>query len=77
MARIALISCLSRPAVATAEAKVLSTELSVYADSKLFELAGIRSTLAAEGLDRIDAMRAPIRCMTPCAGNTPFWAITL
>jgi SfnB family sulfur acquisition oxidoreductase len=38
--------------LAVAEAKVLSTELSVFASTKLFELAGTRATLAAEALDR-------------------------
>ncbi|GGC54657.1 SfnB family sulfur acquisition oxidoreductase [Chelatococcus reniformis] len=39
-------------AVATAEAKVLSTEVAIQAANKLFELGGARSTLAAHGLDR-------------------------
>ena len=39
-------------AVATAEAKVLSTEIAILAANKLFELGGTRSTLAAHGLDR-------------------------
>jgi SfnB family sulfur acquisition oxidoreductase len=38
--------------IAVAEAKVLSTEISIEASNKLFELAGTRSTLAAENLDR-------------------------
>ena len=38
--------------IATAEAKVLSTEIALAATNRLFELAGTRSTLAAHGLDR-------------------------
>lgn len=38
--------------VATAEAKVLSTEIAISATNKLFELAGTRSTLAEHNLDR-------------------------
>ncbi|MBB3937037.1 SfnB family sulfur acquisition oxidoreductase [Aureimonas phyllosphaerae] len=38
--------------VATAEAKILSTEIAIEATNKLFELAGTRSTLAEHGLDR-------------------------
>ncbi|GAA3895460.1 MULTISPECIES: SfnB family sulfur acquisition oxidoreductase [Gibbsiella] len=39
-------------AVATAEAKVLTTEIAVLAGNKLFELAGTRATLAEYNLDR-------------------------
>ena len=38
--------------VVTAEAKVLSTEIAIEATNKLFELAGTRSTLAENNLDR-------------------------
>jgi len=38
--------------IVTAEAKVLSTEIAIEATNKLFELAGTRSTLAENGLDR-------------------------
>ena len=38
--------------VATAEAKVLTTEIALLAGNKLFELAGTRSTLAEFNLDR-------------------------
>ncbi|MGA0532816.1 SfnB family sulfur acquisition oxidoreductase [Hansschlegelia sp. KR7-227] len=38
--------------IATAEAKVLSTEVALAATNKMFELAGTRATLAAHGLDR-------------------------
>jgi SfnB family sulfur acquisition oxidoreductase len=61
--------------LATAEAKVLSTELSVYAASKLFELAGTRSTLAAEALDRhwrnarTHTLHDPVRWKYAILGN--------
>ncbi len=38
--------------IATAEAKVLSTEIAISATNRLFELAGTRSTLAEYNLDR-------------------------
>ncbi len=38
--------------IATAEAKVLSTEIAIAATNKLFELAGTRSTLVEHNLDR-------------------------
>ncbi|QYA05027.1 SfnB family sulfur acquisition oxidoreductase [Rhizobium sp. B21/90] len=38
--------------IATAEAKIMSTEIAIEATNKLFELAGTRSTLAEHGLDR-------------------------
>lgn len=38
--------------VATAEAKILSTEIAIAASNKLFELAGARATLAEHNLDR-------------------------
>lgn len=38
--------------IATAEAKVLSTEIALAATNRLFELAGTRSTLSAHGFDR-------------------------
>jgi SfnB family sulfur acquisition oxidoreductase len=61
--------------LATAEAKVFSTELSVYASSKLFELAGTRSTLAAEALDRhwrnarTHTLHDPVRWKYAILGN--------
>jgi SfnB family sulfur acquisition oxidoreductase len=61
--------------LATAEAKVLSTELSVHAASKLFELAGTRSTLAAEALDRhwrnarTHTLHDPVRWKYAILGN--------
>lgn len=38
--------------IATAEAKVLTTEIAILAGNKLFELGGTRSTLAQHNLDR-------------------------
>ncbi|CAN7653615.1 SfnB family sulfur acquisition oxidoreductase [Pararhizobium sp. LjRoot238] len=38
--------------IAVAEAKVLTTDIALLASSKLFELAGTRSTLGAHNLDR-------------------------
>jgi alkylation response protein AidB-like acyl-CoA dehydrogenase len=42
----------SAASIAVAEAKVLSTELSILATNKLFELSGTSSSLEARGLDR-------------------------
>ncbi|MCU1716701.1 SfnB family sulfur acquisition oxidoreductase [Pseudomonas sp. 5P_3.1_Bac2] len=42
----------ARASIAVAEAKVLSTEISLKASEKLLELAGSRATLAEFGLDR-------------------------
>ncbi|NNA00623.1 MULTISPECIES: SfnB family sulfur acquisition oxidoreductase [Pseudomonas] len=42
----------ARASIAVAEAKVLSTELSLSASEKLFELSGSRATLAEFNLDR-------------------------
>ena len=42
----------ARASIAVAEAKVLSTELSLLASEKLFELAGSRASLAEFNLDR-------------------------
>ncbi len=38
--------------ITTAEAKVLTTEISIEASNRLFELAGTRATLASHNLDR-------------------------
>ena len=42
----------ARASIAVAEAKVLSTEVSLLASEKLFELAGSRASLAEFNLDR-------------------------
>lgn len=61
--------------VAVAEAKVLTTEVALLATNKLFELAGTRSTLAANQLDRLwrDArthtLHDPVRWKFHAVGN--------
>ncbi|MFJ5158637.1 SfnB family sulfur acquisition oxidoreductase [Pantoea sp. NPDC088449] len=45
-------STVAEATVATAEAKVLTTEIAILAGNKLFELAGTRSTLQEFNLDR-------------------------
>jgi SfnB family sulfur acquisition oxidoreductase len=61
--------------LAVAAAKILSTELAVAASSKLFELAGARSTLAAHGLDRhwrnarVHTLHDPVRWKYAILGN--------
>ena len=42
----------ARASIAVAEAKALTTEISLQASEKLLELAGSRATLAEHGLDR-------------------------
>ncbi|MDI5995673.1 acyl-CoA dehydrogenase family protein, partial [Pseudomonas sp. MDMC216] len=42
----------ARASIAVAEAKALTTEISLQASEKLLELAGSRATLAEFGLDR-------------------------
>lgn len=61
--------------VATAEAKVLTTELAIAATNKLFELAGTRSTLAEHNLDRhwrnarTHTLHDPVRWKYAILGN--------
>ena len=61
--------------VATAEAKVLSTELAIEASNKLFELSGARSTLAEHGFDRhwrnarTHTLHDPVRWKYAILGN--------
>ncbi|MDR6146188.1 SfnB family sulfur acquisition oxidoreductase [Sphingomonas sp. SORGH_AS870] len=61
--------------IATAEAKVLSTELAIAATNKLFELSGARSTLAEHGLDRhwrnarTHTLHDPVRWKYAILGN--------
>lgn len=61
--------------IAVAEAKVLTTEIAVEATSKLFELAGTRSTLAADNLDRhwrnarTHTLHDPVRWKYSILGN--------
>lgn len=61
--------------LAVAEAKVLTTEIALAASNKLFELAGTRSTLAAENLDRhwrnarTHTLHDPVRWKYAIIGN--------
>jgi SfnB family sulfur acquisition oxidoreductase len=61
--------------IAVAAAKIYSTELSVEASSKLFELAGARATLAVHGLDRhwrnarTHTLHDPVRWKYAILGN--------
>jgi SfnB family sulfur acquisition oxidoreductase len=61
--------------IATAEAKVLSTEVALAATNKLFELAGTRSTLAEHNLDRhwrnarTHTLHDPVRWKYAILGN--------
>ena len=61
--------------IATAEAKVLSTELAIDAANRLFELSGARSTLAENALDRhwrnarTHTLHDPVRWKYAILGN--------
>ncbi|MGU3536792.1 SfnB family sulfur acquisition oxidoreductase [Methylobacterium sp. A54F] len=61
--------------VAVAEAKVLTTEVSLAAANKLFELAGTRATLAEHNLDRhwrnarTHTLHDPVRWKVAIVGN--------
>ena len=61
--------------IAVAEAKVLSTEISIIATNKLFEVAGTRSTLAEHNLDRhwrnarTHTLHDPVRWKYAIIGN--------
>jgi SfnB family sulfur acquisition oxidoreductase len=65
----------ARAQIATAEAKVLSTEIAIAATNKLFELAGTRSTLAEHNLDRhwrnarTHTLHDPVRWKYAIIGN--------
>lgn len=65
----------SQATIATAEAKVLSTENSIEATNKLFELAGTRATLAVYNLDRhwrnarVHTLHDPVRWKFFHVGN--------
>jgi SfnB family sulfur acquisition oxidoreductase len=65
----------ARAQIATAEAKVLSTEVAIAAANKLFELAGTRSTLAEHNLDRhwrnarAHTLHDPVRWKYAILGN--------
>jgi SfnB family sulfur acquisition oxidoreductase len=61
--------------IAVAEAKILSTEIAIEATNKLFELAGTRSTLAENALDRhwrnarTHTLHDPVRWKYAILGN--------
>jgi alkylation response protein AidB-like acyl-CoA dehydrogenase len=61
--------------VATAEAKIATTELAIDATNKLFELGGTRSTLAEHNLDRhwrnarTHTLHDPVRWKYHAVGN--------
>ena len=65
----------ARASIAVAEAKVLSTELSLLASEKLFELSGSRATLAEFNLDRhwrnarVHTLHDPVRWKYHAIGN--------
>jgi SfnB family sulfur acquisition oxidoreductase len=65
----------ARAQIATAEAKVLSTEIAIAATNKLFELAGTRATLAEHNLDRhwrnarTHTLHDPVRWKYAIIGN--------
>ncbi|MBV8625667.1 MAG: SfnB family sulfur acquisition oxidoreductase [Herbaspirillum sp.] len=66
---------MAQASVAVAEAKVLSTELSLLASEKLFELSGSAATLAAHNLDRhwrnarVHTLHDPVRWKYFAVGN--------
>jgi SfnB family sulfur acquisition oxidoreductase len=68
-------STVAQAQIAVAEAKVLSTEISITAANKLFELAGTRSTLAQYNLDRhwrnarTHTLHDPVRWKYAILGN--------
>lgn len=61
--------------IAVAEAKILSTEIAIEATNTLFELAGTRSTLADDNLDRhwrnarVHTLHDPVRWKYAIVGN--------
>ena len=66
---------MAQASVVVAEAKVWSTELSLHAAEKLFELAGSQATLAAHNLDRhwrnarVHTLHDPVRWKYHAVGN--------
>ncbi len=69
------IETVAQAQIATAEAKILSTEIAIEATNKLFELAGTRSTLAEHYLDRhwrnarTHTLHDPVRWKYAIVGN--------
>jgi len=68
-------STVTAASVAVAEARAISTEISLAAGSTLFELAGSQSTLAEHGLDRhwrnarVHTLHDPVRWKYHAIGN--------
>jgi SfnB family sulfur acquisition oxidoreductase len=66
---------LAQASVAVAEARAISTEISLAASSTLFELAGSQATLAEHGLDRhwrnarVHTLHDPVRWKYHAIGN--------
>ncbi|GFM82320.1 SfnB family sulfur acquisition oxidoreductase [Pseudomonas cichorii] len=66
---------LAAASIAVAEARAISTEISLEAGSRLFELAGSQSTLAEHGLDRhwrnarVHTLHDPVRWKYHAIGN--------
>ncbi|RMQ42228.1 Acyl-CoA dehydrogenase [Pseudomonas cichorii] len=66
---------LAAASIAVAEARAISTEISLEAGSRLFELAGSQSTLAEHGLDRhwrnarVHTLHDPVRWKYNAIGN--------
>ncbi|WP_285423593.1 SfnB family sulfur acquisition oxidoreductase [Pseudomonas sp. efr-133-TYG-103a] len=66
---------LAQASIAVAEARAISTEISLEAGSTLFELAGSQSTLAEHGLDRhwrnarVHTLHDPVRWKYHAIGN--------
>lgn len=59
----------ARASIAVAEAKVLTTEVSLLVSEKLFELAGSRATSPSSTSTAIGATPACTPCTTRCAGS--------
>jgi alkylation response protein AidB-like acyl-CoA dehydrogenase len=66
---------LAQASIAVAEARAISTEISLEAGSTLFELAGAQATLAEHGLDRhwrnarVHTLHDPVRWKYHAIGN--------
>jgi alkylation response protein AidB-like acyl-CoA dehydrogenase len=66
---------LAEASIAVAEARAISTDISLAASSTLFELAGSQATLAEHGLDRhwrnarVHTLHDPVRWKYHTIGN--------
>jgi SfnB family sulfur acquisition oxidoreductase len=69
------VDSVAAASIAVAEARAISTEISLAASSKLFELAGSQATLAENGLDRhwrnarVHTLHDPVRWKYHAIGN--------